>query len=252
MPGIGLTTIKPLHPRRIIPRGAKAHGITEDGKQIYKLVTPRSKSEPLLDYEGNQEIKAIEALDLPAAEKERQIAVVKKERQIWEKNPLTGVPLYPRRQPVHYELEEIFIMESDGQGNDLKVLYEPLTPEQIAAEKRDVAMKSAVGDLAGALVDSGMTAQEFVAGRIEPTAKQVLEAEVEELPVLEKTVREYPREFEPGIYLLSDKTRFEGEEDEAVVAEVDAAARVAAKLAEEEAFLDSIPEPGAQPEGEEI
>ncbi len=132
-----LQGIRAFHPELKPPKGAVPCGITPDGKQLFRMVSKRSRAVPDIDPETGE--------------------------QRWRKQPNTGEPLYRMNKPERYDLEEVFFLESEGNGNVHKVPYLPPTPEQLAAEERKRAVESMGTSLAEALVDAGISPTEAVA-----------------------------------------------------------------------------------------
>ena len=128
--------IKPLHPQLVPPEGSEPHGVTPDGRQVYKLVTARSRSVLDKDDEGNQK---------------------------YRKNQQTGEPMYRMRKPQFYEKTEIFTLESGGNGNVMKMKYAPPTDAELAAAERERKIVAMRDGLAEAFVDQGLSPAEAVA-----------------------------------------------------------------------------------------
>lgn len=144
-----LQKIKPLHPQMVPPQGAEAIGVTPDGRQLYKLVTARSRS--VLDIDE------------------------KTGEQKYRKNQQTGEPLYRMRKPEFYEKTEIFYQESEGNGNVRKIPYTPPTEAELAAAERTRKIAEMRDGLAEAFVDRGLTPAEAVAQLAGATPEHAVE-----------------------------------------------------------------------------
>lgn len=157
-----LAKLQPLHPELVPPQGAQPFGVTADGKhQLYKLVTRRSRSVPKLSVKADALLKDARANltgdDLAAAE-----ALIVKEHQEFRKHATTGEPMYGLRQPEIYDNTEIFYLESQGNGNVVKVPYKFPTPEELAAVDRARRVEAMKDTMAEALVDAGVTPETLV------------------------------------------------------------------------------------------
>jgi len=209
-----LKKLKPLHPPIVVPLGAVPFGVTEDGRQLYKEVTPRSGSEADKGEDGKQR---------------------------WRKNQMTGEPLYPLRKPTFHEHTRIYYLESQGNGNIGKVDYQPPSPEELVRIERGRKVEAMKDHLAEALVDADVTPGELaglftrrVAERERKAQEAPADLVVPELPDLEpeepvaaevvdlepEATVTYPIERGGGWYELSDGTKLQGDEDHAVDAEI--------------------------------
>lgn len=129
-----LAKIKKFHPELIPPTGSVAYGVTPDGKQLYRLVRQRSTKR-----------------------RKMEIGPDGREREVWRKNQMTGEPLYPVNEPVPYEEELIFYLESEGNGQVNMVKYTPPSPEELARAQKAQRVQDMQEQLAEALVDADIT-----------------------------------------------------------------------------------------------
>ena len=192
-----LNRIAPLHPPTILPpAGSIPFGTTPDGKQLYRLVTRRSRSVPDID---------------PATGQQR-----------WRTN-LMGEKILALRKSEMYDKEEVFWLHSQGNGNVEHIPYYPPTPEELAQAKRAQTVAEMNTALAGALVDAGLTPDKLVE-MLRPKAPFVAPAPVTELeppaePAIEGPV-EYPVHMGAKWWTLSDGQRFGGSRKDAEAAEL--------------------------------
>lgn len=168
-----LSRIEPFHPTIKPPRGAVPLTVTADHKQVFRETLQRSASEPRLDPVTGE--------------------------VMWRKNPISGEPLIPLRQVVLFSQERTFTLESEGNGNVRREYYTPPTPEQLAKEKRRLAVQAMQGRIAEALVDGDVDPADLVAalkGRDVPVGPMPPEAE-------QADVR-FPQLSSPGRWKLSN------------------------------------------------
>ena len=205
-----LKKLVPLHSQIVPPINAVPFGMTDDGKQLYKEVTPRSGSEPFISEEtGKQE---------------------------WRKNQMTGEPLYPLRRPTFYEHTRVYYLESQGNGNIGKVDWRPPSPEEVARAERNQQVEAMKDHLAEALVDAKVSPTELAemfskrAGApAVPELPELVELDEEEEPVVAPPVEvaepvdtdQYPKNLGGGWFELSDGAKLQGKEEQAIEAEID-------------------------------
>jgi hypothetical protein len=148
--------MEPLHPPIVPPDGAVPAGVTPQGKQLYTLKTKRSKSMPKLDAKGKQE---------------------------YRRHMITGENLYPLRVAEPYVHEELFYLESEGNGNVHKVAWRWPTEEELAHEDRERRIKEVQRTLPEVLVDKGLTADDLLAmlSKKQDDASVAIEKDLEEV-----------------------------------------------------------------------
>ena len=195
-----LTRIAPLHPPTLIPpAGSIPWGTTPDGKQLWRLVTRRSRAVPDID---------------PATGQQR-----------WRTN-LMGEKILALFKPGFYDKVEIFWLHSQANGNVEHIPYYPPTPEELKQAKRQQSMAEMSAALTGALVDAGVTPDKLVemlqakkaeapepvssvnTGPPEPPAEPEVESPVE-----------YPVHMGAKWWTLSDGQRFGGSRKDAEAAD---------------------------------
>lgn len=159
--------------------GSKVHGVTTDGKQLYKLVTKRSRSKPRLDPVTNE--------------------------QLYRKNQMTGENMYPLREPEWYDKTEIFYLESEGNANVRKIIYVAPTAEELAAVEREKKIENWQREMAEAAVDAGMSVDDVIEGRKPEQVAGII------VP--------YPVMTSPGKWKLSNGTEMKGKKVDALEAE---------------------------------
>jgi hypothetical protein len=224
-----LQTIPPIDTKMKPPIGAVAAGTTPDGRQIYRLVTKRSKSQPKNDEKGDR---------------------------IWRKHPLTGEPLTALREPVLYDDDALFTMLDQGNGNGEKVPYYPPTEAERAAGERAAKIAAMGGGALGeAMVDAGLSnpaevinllkarqAAPFVApapmvgGVPVTTTGAVPPVPTAATPAMSADeLAKYPVKIGGGWWKFSNGTRAQTSEDAALQTEIDvqAARKTAAEQPEE-------------------
>ncbi|MCR4339253.1 MAG: zinc finger-like domain-containing protein [Gemmatimonadaceae bacterium] len=158
-----MTRIEKLHGPVVPDPNWERAGTTPEGRQLYIERTPRTRAVP--DYEdaicdaceGSKKTKDMKH-DCPKCDGKGMI----QGKRRYAKNPLTGEPLYPKNKAEHYVHERMFFIDSDGQGNQVKIDWSPPTPEQIRADLHARAVADMIPRLAGALVDSGLDMDEIV------------------------------------------------------------------------------------------
>ena len=154
-----LSRIQPLHGPVVPPATWEMAGSTPKGQQLYTESIPRTRAVP--DYEQIECTECFgERQDEPCEECNGTGKVDGEQR--WKVNPLNGERLYKINKPEFYTQHRMFYVESDGQGNQLKVDWSPPTPEQIEAIRHDKEVADMVPALASALVERGLSVDEIV------------------------------------------------------------------------------------------
>lgn len=217
-----LAKVKPVHAELIPPQGARATGVTPDGKQLYTITRKRSRPVPRTEI-----VPGLDGIPI--------------ERQVWRKNQMTGEPLYPVNRPQVYEETILFYLESQGNNNVELHPYIPPSAEQLAREERARRVAEMREGLAEALVDAGLTPAELLARIKQPDSGSIT---VADLPVTltdeTNTVTtapvdlvEYPVYMPPGRWQFSNGRILKCKKEEAVAieAELQAATREAAENA---------------------
>lgn len=127
-----------LNPELIPPTGAEPAGVTPDGKhQLYRMTRRRAVIQDKVGPDGEKE---------------------------YRKNTITGEQLWPVRKVNGIEeVEELFYLESEGNGNVRKVRFRPLTNEEQKAIARREAVEAFMRRLAEEAVDRGLTPEEVLA-----------------------------------------------------------------------------------------
>lgn len=161
-----LQKIKPFHPQEAFqpPDGAVAAGVTPDGKQLYRWSRKRSRAVPL--YVRTPEAEARE-VELRAQGKSTveigQIMTNEGFRQ-YQLNQMTGKLAYPLNRPEAYVEDKLFFIESQGNGNNALIEYNPPTPKQIEAQYRQEQVRQMGGGRLGELlVEEGLTPEDLIA-----------------------------------------------------------------------------------------
>jgi len=180
--------IEPAHSNLVAPRGSEMRGTTPDGKQVYYLKTLRSTNEPAFEGTGRFDEEGNEIME-----------------ESWQRHGVTNEKLIRKRNPVIFELEELFTLVSDGHFNVYKEPYYPKTPEQLEAEARAKRIAEMEGNLAAALVDSDMTPSDLIAG---------VHGELSRAKPIS-----YPQNAAPNVWVLSNGDRIDGPKIEALQAE---------------------------------
>ena len=201
------TRMQKINPELIPPANAVAFGITPSGKQLYRLVTPRTKAVPDVDPETGE--------------------------QRWRKNQMTGEPLYPLNKPESYEQVRTFYLESQGNGNVQLVDWSPPSEEQLARAQKALRAAEMREALLEALVESGIEPSALVANlKAKPTPNESPASPVD--PTAMGSTQTGPREpqmFAPGRWRLSNGEVVKGTRTDAIGAEeaVQAAVKVLPK-----------------------
>lgn len=155
-----LSRIAKLHGPVVPAPGWKMAGaVPVTGQQLYTESIPRSRAVP--DYEQVECKVCFGERQEETCQECNGTGTVDGEQR-WKVNPLNGERLYKINKPEFYTQERMFFIESDGQGNQLKVDWAPPTPEEIEALRHEKAVKEMMPKLAGALVDSGLDTDEIV------------------------------------------------------------------------------------------
>lgn len=230
--------VAPLRTNLVPPPGAEAAGVTPTGKQLYTLTRKMARSKPKLDEKGNP---------------------------VFRRSPTTGeaLPGMPQlRVPEIYEEEQLFYLESDGHGNVHKIMWTPPSEEELLAAKRRQQVETMKDQLAGVLVDEGITSadelramfrgERTVAAPAEEPAETeeddgADDGEPEPDPIEDIDFDEYPKYLKVGTWELCDGEVVGGPGDQALkkadAQELNGEAQ--AKLeaaAEARANVDTVPE----------
>lgn len=178
-----LTKIQPMH-AQLIPNPAwERVGLTEDGRQVFRHVTKRSRPVPWLDEKGNR---------------------------VYAKHPVSGEPLYPKNKPEIYDHVEVFTVESQGNFNLEKIPYDAEAEARRRAEReRQRRAQANLERLLDLMAQEDVSPDELIASlrseaqamRPEPEPEPELEPEEPEDEV------EYPVMKGPMIWVLSDGTQ---------------------------------------------
>ena len=201
-----LQGIKPIKADLVPPVDAIAAGVTPEGKQIYTMTTQRSRGVPKLDPETGE--------------------------RIWRKNPLNGEPLLPVNKAELYELEEMFILEDQKNGNVEKIPYRHPTQAEIDARTRAHKIAAMQTGLAEKLVDSGFSVDDLLARLAPQSATVAPPADAPaDAPLPDQTA--YPVWTSGPWWKLSDGSKFKGSREAAheAQAEIDDRKREAAATA---------------------
>lgn len=200
-----LGKLKPLRTDLIPPQGSIPAGVTADGKhQLWKRVKPVPVIEPKTDEHGNP---------------------------VWKRHPVDGTPIVQvRRWVKNVETEDLFYLEDHGNGNVAMVPYRFPTEEEKQASERKAKIAALQPKLAEALVDSGMSVDDVIA-RLQGGATTPQETPA---PEKEEPDVEYPVADGEDRWKLSNGMVFEGDEDGAVMAELE--------VAEARAQAEAVPE----------
>jgi hypothetical protein len=184
-----LSKIEPLIPPLVLPLGddgvrARQVDVTPDGRPVYQMrrIRAKDKKEPVID---------------PATGE-----------QLWEKHPATAQPLYRRWRLVRDEYDLLFTMENDGQGNTYVQKYTPPSPEEIAAKEQEQQAARFKDDLARLASERGISAEALLARLMDAGSAAEEEDAVE-----------YPENYAPGRWRLSNGKKMQGTKEEALAAE---------------------------------
>lgn len=224
-----LKRIKPIHPPLTPPRGAVAAGVTPDGKQLWTLKSKRARNVPLMENTPEADARAAELLAEGKTEKEIGRIMTEEGYRRYRKNQVTGELAYPLNKPVVYDHEELFYLESEGNGNVVKVKYRhPSAADRERAQLRErvAAMKDQMAEV---MVKEGVTPEDLVAmlrqGRRPfvapaPVDKAAVTAAFAPPPVAAGPEIEYPVALDDGRWKLSNGNVMPGTRDEAEEAEL--------------------------------
>ncbi|KKL25614.1 hypothetical protein LCGC14_2403530 [marine sediment metagenome] len=234
MPGV-LQKIPKIHPQLIPPQGAVQRGTTPDGKQLWYMEIPMSRS----------------VKDILPGTKTRENP---EGEQRYRMNP-AGEKVYKLYVSERYIWKRLFFLESEGNGNVAMVPYVPQTDAQIAATERARKVAAMKDSMAEAFVDAGVLPENLVATlragqvqvpveveepetvgpAVEVTEEEVVAEEPKAKPEAEKPPASedsitYPHMYGPGWWRLSNGERVRGDRKKAERAEKDVLkARAAAK-----------------------
>lgn len=148
---ITLQPIRPFHPQFNPDPDWKRLGLTPTGHQLFEETTKRSRAVPDID---------------PATGERRH-----------RLHPTTGEPLYPRNKPQPYDHVRTFYLESQGNGNIVKIDWREPTPKEIAAVEREEGIKAMIPNLSATLYDADIKLEDLVAAM-----KMIAQATKGELP----------------------------------------------------------------------
>ncbi len=112
-------------------------GLTPSGHQLFRSTEKRSRAIPDID---------------PATNEQR-----------YKLHPTTGEPLYPRNKPEIYDNIRVFYLESEGNGNIVKIDWIEPTAEEIAAAQREKGIKEMIPQLSETLYDADINISDLVA-----------------------------------------------------------------------------------------
>ena len=155
---------------------------------------------------------------------------------MFRKNQMTGETMYPLRAAELYQHEELFYLESEGNGNIRKIQFTWPTAEEQAATERERKINEMSRALPELLVDRGLTLEKLLASlgtatpalavddsvpeSLEPVPEPAMAVslEPEPEPVAEEKP-EFPQMYAPGRWLLSDGRKMQGTRVDAKAAE---------------------------------
>ena len=162
--GMVLQKIKPFHPELKPPPGAIPFGRTADGKhQLYRMTSKRSRAVPRFVNTPEAKAREKELQDEGKTPEQVREVMLAEGYQDYRKNRTTGESAYPLNRAEFFDLEEIFYLLSEGNGNIRKEPYRPPTEAQLASDRRRLQVQALGGGrLAELLVDEGITAEEVV------------------------------------------------------------------------------------------
>ena len=154
------TQLKPLHGKFVpdpawLPGGYTTHS---PPRALYIERSARSRSHPKYIQDPCPVCNGVGKLE--GCEHCNDMGTVDGARE-WRLHPVTKEPLIPMNYSENYTHERLFFVESDGQGNQIFIDWNPPTEEEIAAEARDTAVDSMIPEISGVLVDSGMSAMDI-------------------------------------------------------------------------------------------
>ena len=111
-------------------------GLTPDGHQLFEETTKRSRAIPDID---------------PITGERR-----------YKLHPTTGEPLYPKNKPQLYDNVRVFYLESEGNGNIIKIDWTEPTADEIAAVQREKGIKELIPKLSETLYDADINLADLV------------------------------------------------------------------------------------------
>lgn len=220
-----LSRMEPQHAKIEPPPGAVAHGVTSDGRQIFRLVTKRARAVPR--YENTPEARELENRLASEGKSETEIrrAMDKAGFRLWRKNQNTGEPMYPINKAEVYDLEELFTLESEGNWNVRKIPYRFPTAEELAVQERARQVSAMQEALPALLVDEGFTAEELLAalraGRNRPAESPPVAS-----PPVMPDFSAYPKRLGKNRWELSDGREVRMTEERAQAEEAEVQDRV--------------------------
>lgn len=134
----------------------------------------------------------------------------KTKEQVWVRHPTTGEPLYRRWTKTAESRTRFIVPNQQGNGNLSWDEWIPATKEQIALEERAKKIEAMKDGLAAALVDGGITIEQFL-GQVGAAKEPVAPPKVE--------TRVFPVHIAGASWKLSDGSMFKGKKVDAVAAE---------------------------------
>lgn len=148
---ITLAPIKPFHPQFNPDPAWVRMGLTPEGHQLFKETTKRSRAVPDIDPKTSE--------------------------QRWKLHPTTGEPLYPKNKPEMYDNVRVFYLESEGNGNIIKIDWSEPTADEVAAVQREKGIKELIPKLSETLYDADINLADLVSAM-----KMISQATKGELP----------------------------------------------------------------------
>lgn len=213
-----LDSIPPIKSDLLPPVDALAAGVTPDGRQLYRRVKQVVTTAPKMNPQSGE--------------------------QLWRINQMGQQTVAVRKVVSVVPTEDLFYLEAEGNGNVRKVPYRFPTADELATLEREKKIKAlGGGELAAALVDAGLTAQEAIAKLLgaktapEPPATPAFSA----APSVTST-EIFPKFLGGGWYELSSGRKFQGRAEGAEAAEAEVTDEERAARAEAKANAESTPE----------
>ena len=215
-----LDSIPPIKSDLLPPVDALAAGVTPDGRQLYRRVKQVVTTEPKINPQTGE--------------------------QLWRINQMGQQTVAVRRVVSVTPTEELFYLESEGNGNVRKIPYRHPTPDEVAAKEREQKIAAmGGGTLAAALVDAGLSPEEAIARLV--GSKTAPEPAATKPPESTKTATgpvpvTYPRLYAPGRWELSNGQKMQGKREDAEAAEAEVTDEERAAAAEAKANAEATPE----------
>ena len=254
--GAVLQRIKPLHPEMIPPPGSVPAGVTEEKKQLFRLITKRSRAVPR--YVDTPEARAREKELKAEGKTTKEVCEIMTAEglRLYMKNQTTGQNAYPMNRSELYDLDELFFLVSEGNGNIRKQSYYPPTAEELAETRRTEKIKEWADKLAARMVDADVSPDQLVQALFErdrdvpgesgpesttpapPTSESAAPSTAES--VAPKVT--YPLHLGFGKWALSNGEEFQGKKAEAEKAEAALPQEVHLAAQEARATADATPD----------